>query len=43
MIIATHDPRVHQLKKRIIQLGNSQIIMDTEPSELPMFRSLTAV
>lgn len=39
MIIATHDPRVHQFKKRIVQLGNSQIIMDTEPSELAMFRS----
>jgi cell division transport system ATP-binding protein len=40
MVIATHDPRVHQLKKRIVQLGNGQIIMDTEPSNLPMFGSL---
>lgn len=40
MIIATHDPRVHQLGKRIVQLGGGQIIMDTEPSNLPMFGSL---
>ena len=40
MIIATHDPRAHQQNKRIIQLGNGQIIMDTDPSSLPMFGSL---
>lgn len=40
MLIATHDPRVHQLKKRIIQLSDGQLVMDTEPSNLPMFGSL---
>ncbi len=40
MIIATHDPRSHQFKKRIIQLDNGELIMDTEPSSLPMFGSL---
>ncbi len=39
MVIATHDPRVHQLKKRIIQLTNGQISMDTEPSNLSTFGS----
>lgn len=37
MIIATHDPRVHQLQKRIVQLADGRLIMDTQPSELPMF------
>ncbi len=40
MVIATHDPRVHQLRKRIVQISNNQITMDTEPSNLPMFGSL---
>lgn len=40
MLIATHDPRVHQLKKRIIQLANGAMVMDTDPSNLPMFGSL---
>jgi cell division transport system ATP-binding protein len=36
MVIATHDPRVHQFKKRIVQLGNNQVIMDTDPSLSPV-------
>ncbi|MDX1917647.1 MAG: ATP-binding cassette domain-containing protein [Candidatus Caenarcaniphilales bacterium] len=40
MIIATHDPRVNQLRKRIVQLSGGMVTMDTDPSTLPMFGSL---
>jgi cell division transport system ATP-binding protein len=40
MLITTHDPRVHQLRKRIVKLEGGRIGMDTQPSELPMFGSL---
>lgn len=36
MVVATHDPRVHQLEQRIVQLADGRIIMDTNPSEFPM-------
>lgn len=36
MIITTHDPRVHQLDKRIVQLAKGSVVLDTNPSELPM-------
>jgi len=41
MIITTHDPRVSQFNKRTVQLSEGQVIMDTAPSNLPMFSNLS--